>query len=95
MQRGLIYRDKQGQAELSQVFIISKGIVSWLWLVSLLDAGAVGFYTASHIMRGDSVVIQDMDITHYDSIFGAIKDVSNVLWDAGLCLLQATCAFMV
>ena len=49
---GLIYRDKQGKAEWSQVLIVREGIVSWLWLVSLLGAGDVGVYTVSHILIG-------------------------------------------
>ena len=56
---------------------VSKGIASWLWLVSLLGAGARGVYIVSPILRNDYVGLQDMKITHYASMFGLIKDVSN------------------
>ena len=46
-------------------------------------------------MRGDSVGLQDIDITQYESMFGVMKDVLGVLWDAVLCLLQGTCSFVV
>ena len=36
-----------------------------------------------------------MEITHCDSMFGVVKDVSDVLEDTGLCLLQQTCEFVV
>ena len=77
------------------MFIFSKGIASWLCLLFLLGKGALRVYIASPILWGDSVGLQDMDITHYDSMFGVMKDVSNGLWDAGLCLLQGNCAFLV
>ena len=63
--------------------------------MSLLCAGDVGVYIASPILSNDSVGLQDINITHYDSMFGLIKDVSNCLWDAGLCLIQGSCAFVV
>ena len=63
--------------------------------MSLLCAGAVGLYIASPIPRGDSVGLQDVEITHYAIMFGVMKDVSNVLWGASLCLIQGTCAFVV
>ena len=50
---------------------------------------------ASPILRGDTIGLKDMDITHYDSIFGVMKDESDGLWDSGLCLLQGTCEFVV
>ena len=55
----------------------------------------MGLYSASTILGVDTVGLQDMGITHYDSMFGVIKDVSDVLWDSGLCLLQVICAFVV
>ena len=70
-------------------------IVSWSWLVSLLGAWAMGFYIASPILRGDTVGLQDMDITNHNSMFGVMKDILDGLWDEGLCLLQGTCAFVV
>ena len=39
--------------------------------------------------------LQNMDITQYDSIFGVMKDVSDGIYYAGLCLLQGTCMFVV
>ena len=56
--------------------------------MSLLGAGDLGFYIASPILRGDSVGLQDMEMTHYDSMFGMMKDVSTGLWDTGFFLLQ-------
>ena len=95
VERGVISRDKQGSSAWSQVLIIIEGIESWSWLVSLLGAGEVGFYIDSTIHRGDSVGIQDMEITHYDSMFGVMEDGSNGSWDVGLCQLQGKYAFMV
>ena len=63
--------------------------------MSLLVAGSLGVYITPPILRGDTVGLQDMEITHYDSMFGVEKDVLGSLWDAGLCLLQGTCAFVV
>ena len=63
--------------------------------MSLLGAGAMGDFITSLIPMDDSVGCQDMNITHYNSIFGLMKDVSNGLWDGGLCLIQRSCAFMV
>ena len=95
MERGIISRDKKGLAECSQVLIFSKGISSWLWLVSMLGVGDVGVYIASSILKSDYVGLQDMEITHYDSMSGVMKDVSNGLLDKGLCLLQGTFSFVV
>ena len=95
VERGVIYRYKKGSVAWYQVLIASKRIVSWSWLVSLLDAGAVGVYIDSPILRGDSVGLQDMEIIHYDSMFDVTKDVSNGLCDAGMCLIQGTCEFLV
>ena len=61
----------------------------------MLGAGSVGVYITSPILRGDTIGLQFMEITHHDSIFGVMKDVSNVLWYAVLCLIQGTCEFMV
>ena len=36
-----------------------------------------------------------MNINLYDSMFGLMKDVTNGLWDGGLCLLQGYCVFVV
>ena len=36
-----------------------------------------------------------MDITHYESMFDVMKDVSERLWDAGLYLIQVTCEILV
>ena len=52
-------------------------------------------YIASTILRGDYVGPQYMETTHYDSVFGVIKEVSNGLWDALLCKLQGTCVCVV
>ena len=93
--RGVISREKKGSASWSQLLIVSKVIASWLWLVSLLGEGAMGIYTVSPILKGDNVGLQDIYVTHYDIMFVVIKDVSDGLWDAGLFLLQGTCAFWV
>ena len=77
------------------MLIFSKVISYWLRLISLLGAGPVGVCIESTVLRGDSVGLQDMEITHYDSMFGVTKDVSNGLWDAGLCLLQGTYEFVL
>ena len=66
------------------MLIVSKVIASWSWLVSLLGAGDVGFYIASPFLRVNTVGLQDMEIMHYDSIFGVMKDESDGLWDSGL-----------
>ena len=63
--------------------------------MSLLGAEDVGIYTSSPILRGDTIGFQYMEITHYEIMFGATKDVSDGLWDAGLYLLQQTCAFVL
>ena len=63
--------------------------------MSLLCAGDMGVYIASPILMDDSVGCQYMQITHFDSIVGLMKDLSNGLWDIGLCLLQVSCAFVV
>ena len=55
----------------------------------------MGVYIASTILRGDSIGLQDMEITHHDSMFGVMKDVSNGLWDAVFCILQGNCAFVL
>ena len=75
--------------------IIIKAIEYWLWLVSILGEGAVGVYIDYPILRYYTVGFQYMEITHYFSMFGVIKDVSDGLWDIGLFLLQGTCAFLV
>ena len=61
------------------MLISSEGIASWSWLVPLLGAGAMGVYITSPILRDDSIGSQDMQITHYDSMIGLMKDVSNGL----------------
>ena len=77
------------------MLIVIEGISSWLWLVSLLGEGDMVVYIASPITRGDTVGLQDMDITHYDSTLSVLKDILDGLRDAGLCLLQITCTFVV
>ena len=77
------------------MLIFSKGIASWSWLMSLLGAGTMGVYIDYPILRDHSVGHQDMDITCYDSMVDLIKDVSNGLWDVGLCVLQYSCEFLV
>ena len=88
VERGVISRDKQSSSAWSQVSILRKLITSWSLLVPLLGAGDLGFYIASPILRVDSVGLQDMEMTHYDSMFGMMKDVSNGLWYTGFFLLQ-------
>ena len=61
----------------------------------LLCTGDMGVYIASPILKDDSVGCQYMQITHFDSIVGLMKDLSNGLWDRGLCLIQGSCAFVV
>ena len=63
--------------------------------MSLFCAGAMGVYIASPILKDDSVGCQYMQITHYESMVGLMKDVLNGIWDRGLCLLQGSCAFVV
>ena len=63
----------------SHVLIVREVIASWFWLVSMLGEGDVGVYFASPFLRDDSVGLQDMEITHLDSIFGVMKDASNGL----------------
>ena len=77
------------------MLIVIEGISSWSWLVSLLGEGDMVVYIASPITRGDTVGIQDMDITHYDSTLSVLKDIFDGLRDVGLCLLQITCTFVV
>ena len=77
MELRVLSKDKKGSASWSQVFIFSKWISYWYWLVSLLGAGDVVFYIVSTIPRGNSFGLQNMDMTHYDSMFGVIKDASN------------------
>ena len=77
------------------MLIVIEGISSWSWLVSLLGEGDMVVYIASPITRGDTVGLQDMDITHYDSTLSVLKDILDSLRDAGLCLLQITCTFVV
>ena len=79
MERWVIYRDKKGLAPWAQALILSKGIASWSWLVSLLGAGTMGVYINSTILRDHSVGCQDMEITRYDSMVGLMKDVSSGL----------------
>ena len=88
VEQGVLSRERQGSASWYHVFIVREVIASWLWLVSLLGAGAVGVYIAYTTLRGNTVGTKDMEITHYDSIFGLMKDISDGLWDAGFCLLQ-------
>ena len=64
-----------------QVLIVSKGISSWSWIVSLLGAGSIGVYIAYPVLRDHSVGCQDMEISRYDSMVGLMKDVSSGLWD--------------
>ena len=61
----------------------------------MLVAGAMWVYINYSILRGGTIGLQDMEINHYDSIFGVMKDVLDGLWDAGLCLLQGTSKFVV
>ena len=63
--------------------------------MSLLVAGSMGVYIAFLILRDDSVGRQYMKITHYGSMFGLMKDVSNGLWGGGLCIIQVSCSFVV
>ena len=95
VEQGVIYRDKQGLAAWAQVLIVSERIAPWSWLVSLLSAGTMGFYIASPILRNDYVGRQDIQITQYDSMADLMKDVSNDLWDGGLCLIQGFYKFVV
>ena len=44
----------------------------------MLGAGAVGVYIASPILRDDSVSLQDIKSTHYESMVGFMKNLSNV-----------------
>ena len=95
VERGVLSRENKVLASWPQVMILNEGITYWSCLVSLLGAGSVGVYIASPIMRGDTVGLQDMEIPHYDSTLGVMKGVLDGLWDAGLCLLQGTCVFVV
>ena len=95
VEQEVITMDKQGMAAWVKVLIVSKGIASLSWIVSLFGAGAMGVYIASPILRYDSVGRQYIKITYCDSMLGMMKGVSNSLWDGGLCLLQGSFAFVL
>ena len=95
VERGVLSRENKVLASWPQVMILNEGITYWSFLVSLLGAGSVGVYIASPIFRSNFFGIQNMDITRYESMFGLTKDVLDGLWDAGLCLLQGNCSFVV
>ena len=78
VERGVLSRYTQGLASWSQVLIVSEVIKSWSWLVSLLGARAVGVYITSPILRSNYFGLQNIEITHYDSMFGVMKDVSYI-----------------
>ena len=61
------------------MLIVREITVSWSWLVSLLGSGDMAVYIASPILKDDSGSRQDMQITHYDSMVGFMKGVSNGL----------------
>ena len=93
VERGVLSRENKVLASWPQVMILNEGITYWSFLVSLLGAGSVGVYIDSPILRGNYFGLKNTEINHYESMFGAMKDVSNGLWDSGLCLLQGTCIF--
>ena len=43
--------------------------------MSLLGEGAVGLYISSPVLSSNSFGLQKMEITHYDSMFGVMKDI--------------------
>ena len=55
MKQGVIPRNNKVLAAWAQVLIVSKVIVSWSYLVSLLGAGNMGVYIASLILRDHSI----------------------------------------
>ena len=84
VERGVLSRDYQSLVSWSQMLIFRKVISYWSRLVSLLGAGVVGVYIAFPVLRGNSFGLKNMEITHYDIMFGVMKDVSDSLWYAGL-----------
>ena len=93
--RGVLSREKKGSESWSLIWIAREGIEYRSWLVSLLGERAMGIYITSPILRINSFGLQNMDITHYDSMFGVMKNVLDGLWNAGLCLLKVICAFVL
>ena len=95
MEQGVLSREMQGLASRYQVLIVSEVIAYWYWLVSLLGTGDMRVYIASTILRRNYFGLKNIDINQYDTMFGVMKDVLDSLWDAGLCVLQGTCEFVL